>query len=174
MSSQQKIKEAVSRSTKVLSLKPSAGIGTGVSKARIVNGLACEITEGNHKFLADMPESVGGTASGPTPGVYGRAAFGSCLAIGYMMKASAMDIKIDSLEVEVQADYDDGALFGTSAAHPGYLEVRYTVTIESDAAEDDILQMLDIADKQSPYLDVFTRQQKCIRDVHIISSKISS
>ena len=174
MTSQQKIKEAVSRSTKALSLKPSLGLGTGISKARITNGLSCEITEGSYSLIADMPESVGGNASGPTPGVYGRAAFGSCLAIGYMMKASAMNIKIDSLEVEVQADYDDGALLGTSAAPPGYTEVRYTVKVESDATEDEILQMLNRADKQSPYLDVFSRQQKCIRDVTIISSKISS
>jgi uncharacterized OsmC-like protein len=165
MTPQEKIKEAVSRSTKALSLKPSLGLGTGISKAKIINGLSCEITEG---------KSVGGNASGPTPGVYGRAAFGSCLAIGYMMKASAMNIKIDSLEVEVHADYDDGALFGTSSAVPGYMELRYTVTVESDATEDEIIQMLDIADKQSPYLDVFSRPQKCIRDVHIISSKISS
>ena len=174
MTSQQKIKEAVVRSAKALSLKPSLGFGTGISKTKITNGLSCESTEGNHKLIADMPESVGGNASGPTPGIYGRAALGSCLAIGYMMKASAMNIKIDSLEVEVQADYDDGALLGTSPVPPGYLEVRYTVTIESDAAEEEILQMLDMADKQSPYLDVFSRQQKCTRDVHIISSKISS
>ncbi|MGE5107991.1 MAG: OsmC family protein [Sphingobacteriales bacterium] len=174
MSSQQKIKEAVSRSTKALSLKPSLGLGTGISKAKITNGLTCEVTEGNYKLIADMPESVGGNKAGPTPGVYGRAALGSCLAIGYMMKASAKNINIDSLEVEVQADYDDGALFGTSAAAPGYLEVRYTVTIESDAGEDEVLQMLDEADKQSPYLDVFSREQKCIRTVHIQSTKISS
>jgi len=174
MTSQQKIKEAVSRSTKALSLKPSLGLGTGISKTKITNGLSCEITEGNYKLIADMAESVGGNASGPTPGVYGRAAFGSCLAIGYMMKASAMNIKIDSLEIEVQADYDDGALLGTSPVPPGYLEIRYTVTVESVAAEDEILQMLDIADKQSPYLDVFSRQQKCTRDVHVISSKKSS
>ena len=174
MTSQQKIKEAVSRSAKALSLKPSLGLGTGISKARITNGLTCEITEGKYKLIADMPESVGGNASGPTPGVYGRAAFGGCLAIGYMMQASASNIKIDSLEVEVHADYDDGALLGTSSAPPGYLEVRFTVTVESDAAEDEILQMLEIAEKQSPYLDVFRRQQKCIRDVNIISSKMSS
>jgi uncharacterized OsmC-like protein len=174
MTSQEKIKEAVSRSTKALSLKPSLGLGTGISNTKITNGLRCEITEGNHKLIADMPESVGGNATGPTPGVYGRAAFGSCLAIAYMLKASAMNIKINALQVDVQADYDDGALFGTSSAPPGYLEVRYTVTVESDAAEEEILQMLDMADKHSPYLDVFAREQKCIRDVRIISSKISS
>ena len=174
MKSQEKIKEAINRSTKALSLKPSLGLGTGISKAKIIDGLTCEVTEGNQKLISDMPNSVGGNAAGPTPGVYGRAALGSCLAIGYMMKASAMNIKIDSLEVEVQADYDDGALFGTSNAHPGYLEVRYTISIESDAPESEILKMLDIADKQSPYLDVFSRQQKCTRNVQIISPKISS
>ena len=118
-----------------------------------------------------MPASAGGNASGPTPGVYGRAALGSCLAIGYMMKAAAHNVVVHSLEVEVQADYDDGALFGTSTAPPGYSEVRYAVRIESDASEEAILQMLNEADKHSPYLDVFSRGQKCLRTVHINSPK---
>jgi len=169
-----KIKVAVERSTNALSLKPSLGLGTGVSKTRIKNGLTCEIEEGNWKFLADMPESIGGNAQGPTPGVYGRAALGSCLAIGYMMMAAKMNIPISSLEVEVQADYDDGALLGTAEIAPGYTEVRYVVTIESEAAEEDILAMINDADRHSPYLDVFSRGQDCKREVHIISPKIQS
>ncbi|HEY1872252.1 MAG TPA: OsmC family protein, partial [Chitinophagaceae bacterium] len=109
MSEFEKIKLAVERSTKALTLKPSLGLGTGISKTRIKNGLTCEIQEGNWKFVADMPGSIGGNAQGPTPGVYGRAALGSCLAIGYMMTAAKMNIPITTLEVEVQADYDDGA-----------------------------------------------------------------
>ncbi len=172
MSSSEKIKTAISRSIKALMLKPSLGLGTGISKTRITNGLTCEITEGNWKFTADMPESVGGHAAGPTPGVYGRAALGSCLAIGYMMYAAKANIAVEALEVEVQADYDDGALFGTTTdVQPGYLEVRYTITIESDAPEEDILKMIDEADIHSPYLDVFSRSQKCVRQVHIVSTK---
>ena len=174
MSETEKIKSAVERSIKALTLKPSLGLGTGKSKTRIKNGLTCEIQEGNWKFLADMPESVGGNAQGPTPGVYGRAALGSCLAIGYMMKAATMNIPITMLEVEVQADYDDGALLGTSNVAPGYLEVRYTITIESDAPEEDILRMIEDADQHSPYLDVFSRGQKCKREVHIVSPKLQS
>ena len=172
MSEIEKIKLAVERSTRALSLKPSLGLGTGVSKTRIKNGLTCEIQEGNWKFLADMPESVGGNARAPTPGVYGRAALGSCLAIGYMMKAAKMNIPVAMLEVEVQADYDDGALLGTADVAPGYAEVRYIVTIESEATEKDILKMLDDADHHSPYLDVFSRGQNCKREVHIVSPKL--
>src|SRR5215467_11944246 len=155
MSETEKIKSAIERGIKALTLKPSLGLGTGRSTTRIKNGLTCEIQEGNWKFLADMPESVGGNTEGPTPGVYGRAALGSCLAIGYMMKAAMMNIPITMLEVEVQADYDDGALLGTANARPGYSEVRYSITIESDAPEEDIHKMLDDADEHSPYLDVF-------------------
>ncbi|HEV8508023.1 MAG TPA: OsmC family protein [Chitinophagaceae bacterium] len=174
MSETEKIKTALERSIKALTLKPSLGLGTGKSKTRVKNGLTCEVQEGNWKFVTDMPESVGGNAQGPTPGVLGRAALGSCLAIGYMIKAAMMNIAITTLEVEVQADYDDGALLGTSNVVPGYLEVRYTVTIESDAAEEEILKMLNEADEHSPYLDVFSRGQNCKREVHIVSPKLQS
>src|SRR5215510_7241627 len=65
MSEIDKIKLALERGVKALTLKPSLGLGTGKSKTRIKNGLTCEIQEGNWKFLADMPDSVGGNAQGP-------------------------------------------------------------------------------------------------------------
>src|SRR5258707_1412238 len=163
----EKIKTAYNRSVKALSLKPSLGLGTGISRASITDGVTCRVTEGDYIFIADMPQQVGGNAAGPTPGVFGRAALGSCLAIGYMMQAAKIGLPVDALEVEIQADYDDGALLGTSNLPPGYLEVRYSVTIESDASPDQIQQMLDEADKHSPYLDVVIRGQKCIRTVNI-------
>ena len=89
-----------------------------------------------------------------------------------MMQASKLDILIDALEVEVQADYNDGALFGATTDVPsGYLEVRYTVTVESDASENELMHMFDEADRHSPYFDVFSRGQKCVRTVNIVSSK---
>src|SRR5579872_7317178 len=133
-----KLKSAFTRVSEVLTQRPAFGQSTGISATTVKDGLTCEIREGAYTLIADMPEQVGGNAAGPTPGVYGRAALGSCLAIGIMMRAAAMDIPIAGLEVEVQADFDDGALFGTAPPHvpPGYLEVRYTITIDSDAPEE--------------------------------------
>ena len=160
------------RVRKALQQKPSFGWGTGVSRARVSNGLTCTVREGNWEFVADMPEQAGGNAAGPTPGVYGRAALGSCLAIGYMMRAAAAGVQINALEVEVQADYDDGALFGTTKdVPPGYLEIRYTVIVDSDESEELINQVLDEADMHSPYLDVFSRAQTCKRIVRMVSAK---
>ena len=164
----EEIRRAVERSAKALSLRPALGRATGVSRTRIRAGLTCDIEEGPWKLTADMPASVGGSAAGPTPGVFGRAALGSCLAIGYMMYAATLRVPIAAIEVEVQADYDDGALLGVSDAPPGYLQVRYVVTVESSAPVADVLRVLDEGDAHSPYLDVFGRAQACRRTVRVV------
>jgi len=96
------IKTAFERSVKALTLRPSIGRGTSATTVRVTEGLACEITSGRWKLVADMPASSGGTATAPTPGFYGRAALGSCLAIGYQMRAAAAGVAIRSLEVVVE------------------------------------------------------------------------
>ena len=163
----EKIKSAFERNAKALTREPSLGRATGSSKVRIRSGLVCDIEEGRWRLTADMPEGAGGTATAPTPGVYGRAALGSCLAMGYTMYAAKLGVPIDALEIEVHADYDDGGLFGIGNASPGYSEVRYVVTVESSAPEADVLRVLDEADAHSPYLHVFRCAQKCTRDVRL-------
>lgn len=170
MKAQEDIKNKFIRTQKALTLKPTLGLGTGISKTRIVNGLSCETIEGDWVFKTDMPKQVGGYATASTPGALGRAALGSCLAIGYMLWASKLDVAIDSLEVEIEADYDDGALFDTSQNYPGYLEIRYTVRIKSPASTDEIENLLNIGDRHSPYLDVFSRAHSCVRKIEIIKT----
>lgn len=160
---------AFERTARALAKRPSLGRSTAVSTALITDGLTCHIEEGPWRFTTDMPEQVGGAATGPTPGVLGRAALGSCLSIGYVLFAARAGVPLASVEVVVEADYDDGALFGTSDAPPGYLEVRYTVTVESDAPEADLLRVLDEADAHSPYRDVFGRGQTMHRTTHILA-----
>lgn len=167
MKEQDDIKSKFNRTQQALALRPSLGHGTGISKTRIIKGLSCETKEGDWVFKTDMPKQVGGFGTASTPGALGRAALGSCLAIGYMMWASKLDITIDSLEVEIQADYDDGALFDTSDAPPGYSEIRYLVRIKSAASMKEIEEILNLGDKHSPYLDVFSRAQSCIRQVEL-------
>ncbi len=170
MKSQEVIKTKFTRTQNALSLKPTLGLGTRVSKTRIIDGLSCESREDDYVFHTDMPSQVGGNGTGPTPGVLGRAALGSCLAMGYMMWASRLDVIIDSLEVQIEATYDDGGLFDTSDSVPGYTEIRYTVKIKSPASKKDIEKVLDKGDRHSPYLDVFSRTQKCIRKVELENS----
>jgi uncharacterized OsmC-like protein len=170
MTDTSRIKDAFERSVKVLSLRPGRGRATGTTKIRVREGLICDIESGPWRLVADMPVSAGGTATAPTPGVLGRAALGSCLAIGYIMRAAANNVPITGLEVEIQADSDECALYGLPGASPGYSELRYVVTVESNAPEEEVHRVLDSADAHSPYLAVFQRPQRCTRSVVINKS----
>jgi uncharacterized OsmC-like protein len=172
MDTQSEIKAKFERNAKATTLKPSLGAGTSISTTKVTDGLACSVREGDWRVNVDMPSEMGGENSQPTPGVFGRAALGSCLAIGYKLHASKMGIPITSIEVIIEADWDMGAVFGTIDTVVGYSEVRYCVKVESSASEEQIIELLDIGDKHSPYLDVFSRAQSCKRKVEIIRAQI--
>ena len=171
MSRQSELKKSFKRVFNALHRTPALGQRTHVSTT-VIDGLACEIHEDGWRLKVDMPTMAGGQLTAPTPGVLGRAALGSCLAIGYMLRASSMDIPLASLEVDILADSDDGGLYGSSAALPGYSEVRYRVRIVSPAAEERVMAMLDEADRHSPWLDVFSRPVVCKREVQLTKSDI--
>jgi hypothetical protein len=76
------------------------------------------------------------------------------------MWAARLDVPINSLEVEVQADFDARGELGVGEhISPGYQEVRYLVSIDSPASEDALVELLETAERHSPYLDVFSRAQ---------------
>ena len=162
------IKTALERNVKAVSVRPSVGQGTAVTRVRLGTDLRCEIQDGSWKLQAGMTEKYGGDGSAPNPGVLGRAAIGSCLAIGYAMWASRMQVPIASLEVEIQADYDvRGELGASDDVRPGYGEIRYVVKVESDAPVEDVEKMLEIAERRSPWLDVVANATPMRREVHI-------
>ena len=100
------IRQIIERNIKLLAVKPSRGQLTCTTRARLVDGLRCEIEEGPWRLAADMPAKAGGDETAPTPGVLGRAALASCLAIGIASWSARLGVPIETLEVEVQADFD--------------------------------------------------------------------
>ena len=158
MADQLTIRAIAERNIQLLALKPSRGHLTCATRARLVDGLRCEIEEGPWKLAADMPAKVGGDETAPTPGVLGRAALASCLTIGIAAWAARLGVPIDALEVEVHADFNARGELGIGdGVPPGYTEVRYAVSIQSPAPADAVDQLLDLAERHSPYLDVFGR-----------------
>jgi len=171
MKGQNKVKDAFERNAKALSLRPSLGQGTAVTRLRLKDGLTCEIEEGSWKLTADMSEKAGGNNQGPNPGVFGRATLGSCLMMTYAMWAAKMDVSLDSLEIEIQADYDSRSYHGVEEVTPGYQQIRYVVSVQSPASEEEIMRMLDAADAHCDFLYVFAKPQDVRREVRLISGE---
>ena len=162
------VRETLERKARAVTLRPAVGQNTARTAVRLRPGLACEVEEGPWTFMAGMSDKAGGTNAGPNPGVLGRAALGTCLALGYAMWAARLDVPIDDLTVDVEADYDARGELGVSdEVPPGYLQVRYHVRISSPASPETIRQLIDTADKYSPYRDVFARAHDVRRQVTI-------
>jgi uncharacterized OsmC-like protein len=135
---------------------------------RLRPGLACDVEDGPWRFTVGMSAKHGGTDAGPNPGVYGRGAVGSCLAVGYGIWAARLGVPIDALEVAVHADYDArGELGVDESVPPGYLAMRYVVTVQSPASEAEILRLLDTADRFSSWRDDMMRAMPLTREVRI-------
>ena len=99
-----------------------------------------------------------------------NAALGACLAQGFASVFANKGVALDGVEVRVEADYDARGVLGISRDVPvGLAEMRYSVDIDSDASEEDILNALDVTAKYSNLLNTFsnplkiTRQQVSIR-----------
>ncbi len=168
-----KIREIAERNAQTLALKPTRGHLTGITKARLVDGLRCEIEEGPWKLAADMPLKAGGEETAPTPGMLGRGALASCLVIGISMWAARLGVSIDALEVEVKADFDARGELGVGKnIPPGYQEVRYSISIDSPASEKAIVELLETAERHSPYVDVFSRAQTMKRILRLNGNEV--
>lgn len=168
------IRTILERKAKAVALRPAVGQNTARTKVRLKPGLECELTEGDWQLTVAMSAKSGGTNAGPNPGVLGRGALASCLALGYAMWAARLGVPLDTLEVEVEADFDSRGQLGVDdSVPPGYLEVRYLVTVGSPAPESDVRHVLDTADRYSPYRDVFARAHVVRRDVRILAAALS-
>ena len=164
----EKLQKAMERNIKALGLRPSIGRGTAVTRVRVRDACTAEIEDGGWKLVADEGLQDGGNGEGPDPGVYGRAALGTCLAIGYAQWAAKFGVALDGIEVEVQADYDAVTMYGLEDSRPpGWSALRYVVRIESSAPEADVQRVIDYADAHSPLLDDFSRPLSVTRELHI-------
>lgn len=174
MSDPSRIREALERSASAVSARPSIGQRTATTRVEWTRGLTCRVEDGPWTLAVDMGEKMGGGNTAPNPGVLGRGALGSCLVVGYAMWAARLGVPLDSLSVEVAADYDARGELGVSDdVPPGYTQVRYTVTIASPAAEEDVRRMIETADRYSPYRDVFARAHDVRRELRITSAAAS-
>ena len=173
MATAQSIRETAERNVRILTLKPARGHLTGVTRARLEDGLRCVVEDGSWKFAADMPAKAGGEGSAPTPGALGRGALASCLAICIAGWAARLEIPLDALEVEVQADLDARGELGMDDRIPaGYQQVRYTVSVETTASADAVAKLVATAERYSPYVDVFDRAQSMQRSLRLNGEEV--
>jgi uncharacterized OsmC-like protein len=146
--------------------QPADGQGTAVTRCVIRSGVTCDMSDGHWQLIADEMPGDGGAGLGPDPGVFGRAALGSCLAMGYVMWAAYLDVPVEDVEVIVEADYDARGMLGLDDSVPaGWLDLRYKVFVTSAAPQERVRAMVEMADRYSSILDFYRKPHEIKREL---------
>jgi len=158
--SDQEIRSAQEQLISTFDEDADAALGTVTAEASISNGLACRVSEGDHVTEVDMPVAFGGTATGPSPGFHARAAVASCVAIGIKSAAVRAGLNLETVNVRIEMDFDDSAIFhmGKNTAAP--TATRLLVTIKSEHSDEELKSLVDDALEADPYFLALRDAQK--------------
>src|SRR5271166_2071554 len=145
------IRSAQERAISIIRRKPSAALSSAKTSGRLDEGLHCTVSTGQLKVTMDMPKALGGDESAPTPGFFVRAGLIGCVAIGIKMTAARAGIPLEPVDVDVEMDFDDGAMFGLGDNTAAPLETRLTITLKSPAPWAAVEDMAQRALAADPY-----------------------
>ncbi|MGK0274452.1 MAG: putative OsmC-like protein [Ilumatobacter sp.] len=159
----------------IVARKPDVGTDPDISVTTLTEGVRCETVEGDWVTVSDLPAVLGGAGSACSPGALMRASLGTCLAMGYKIRACRLGVAVDSVTVTVTCQ---AALVGhldlDSEQRPGYDEIHYHVELHSDAAEADLARVTMEADNLSPVLDAISNFNSMRKTVAIHRSASAS
>src|SRR5919197_3531044 len=155
------IQTAIERTSDYLREHPEAAKGSD-SAARAVreDGLRCRVEGPWESLITDMAESVGGSASAPTPGWLLRAALAACDATLVAMEAARDGIELTDLEVSVESESDFRGVLGVDpSVQAGPLSMRVRIRLAAaEATEDQLRAIVERAESHSPVRDALVRK----------------
>lgn len=155
------IRAAIAAASRYLTEHPTEARYTDQSATVVLeNGLRVRAEYPGGAIATDMPASVGGGGSAPSPGWLWRASLAACEATLIKMRAASLGIAVERLEVTVDSESDDRGILGLDDSVPagplsGRVHVRITAPIASAAQ---VREVVEWADRHCPVADGFRRQ----------------
>ncbi len=101
----------------------------------------------------DEPPQLLGEDTAPNPTEAILAALGTCLSVGIQANATARDIALTKLEIELEGDINITAVWGVgdlSDKRLGVTEIRARVDVEGDASRAELDEIVAHATQWSP------------------------
>ena len=133
--------------------KKGASAWTAVTKWK--GGLKSEAEVRGFVLNFDEPEAVAGTDKSESPHETVLACYGACLTVGMAVNSALKNIKLKSVDVELECYIDLPWFLGLAGVKglkdlPGYHTIKATVTVDSDSSKQAIKKVFDRVVKYSP------------------------
>jgi putative redox protein len=130
---------------------PNLGKGTFSTVTEWVDGSLARTTARSFTIETDEPAPLGGTDKAIDPMELLLAAVGTCLQIGWVTHANRRGVDFRSLRIETRGDYDlSGYLALDRSIPPGFLNISYTVEVDTDADPGVLEEIRAAAESGSP------------------------
>jgi len=152
--------QTVAGFTTALTASPQAGAITPSVRTQHVVGTATsvDVNAGEHQFIIDEPESLGGANTGANPVEHLLASLASCQVITYQVWAAKLGITLDTVEVDAEGDLDVRGFFGVDDSVPaGFGAIRTTVRISGPESTERYAELSAAVDSHCPVGDTLTR-----------------
>ena len=112
----------------------------------------------SHVFVKDEPQILLGNDNGANPVEYLLAGLAGCITTSLVAHASARGIKIDSVESTLEGDIDlQGLLQIDKSVNPGYQGINIFFKIESDASDEVLQELIELAKNVSPVANTVSK-----------------
>ena len=106
------------------------------------------------EFTVDEPEALGGTDEGPNPVEYLLGAWAGCLNVVAHPVAEEREIEIRDLEVALEGSLDPRKFLGIADdVRAGYQEIDATISVDTDANDEDLEAWLAAVEERCPVGD---------------------
>jgi len=165
----EKIASAIAAASQYLTDHPEEARYTdSLARATLQAGLQVTVRgDSGEELTTDMPWSIGGTGSAPSPGWYLRAAEAACVATLIGMRAAQLGIEIGRVEVDVTSESDDRGILGLGDDVPaGPLSTSIKVRFSGASVEHHALsELADWAVAHCPVVDAVMRAVPILVDV---------
>ena len=171
MNRNQQIQAAQNQFMRELQASPARAVTTSVTRGRVEAGLTCHIQQGRYQVVSDLGSRMGGDGAGPSPSFYARAGIVGCVAIGIKMAAARSGLDLRSVDVAVETDMDDGALFGLGECSAAPLETRIAIAIDTDADAVVVEALVQRVLQMDPWF-LAVRDAQCVRTQLLIQEPV--
>jgi uncharacterized OsmC-like protein len=104
--------------------------------------------------MVDEPPQLGGIDGAPNPVEVLLSALAGCVTAGIATNAEMFGVPIDAIDIDLEADVDARGVLGhDKSVRNGVTDIRYTVTIQSPAPEEQVRRCKETIDRKSPVRD---------------------
>ena len=128
--------------------EPGAALITLTAKGALDEGIACKVETGRMLAVAGLHPATGGSGAELCSGDMLLEALVACAGVTLRAVATALAIDVRSGTVEAEGDLDFRGTLGVDKEAPvGFKSIRLKFTLDTDAPQDKIDQLLKLTER---------------------------